>query len=49
MGNTPGALHLRTLLTLKKLSPGQSNTIIFAVSTEVLKTLESLGNKINKE
>ena len=53
MGNTPGALHLRTLSTLNDLSSDQSNTIIFAVPIEVLKAVEGLNtylsNKNNKE
>ncbi len=36
MGNTPGALHLRTLATLNDLSSDQSNTIIFAIPIEIL-------------
>ena len=47
MGNTPGALHLRTLSTLNDLSSDQSNTIIFAVPIEVLKAVEGLSNKLN--
>ena len=49
MGNTPGALHLRTLSTLNDLSSDQSNTIIFAVPIEVLKAVEGLSNKLEKE
>jgi len=45
MGNTPGALHLRTLSTLNDLSSDQSNTVIFAIPVEVLRALEGLGNK----
>ena len=45
MGNTPGALHLRTLSTLNDLSSDQSNTVIFAVPVEVLRALEGLGQK----
>ncbi|HPF83082.1 MAG TPA: SPFH domain-containing protein [Bacilli bacterium] len=44
MGNTPGALHLRTLATLNDLSSDQSNTVIFALPVEVLHALEGLGN-----
>jgi len=45
MGNTPGALHLRTLSTLNDLSSDQSNTVIFAIPVEVLRALEGLGKK----
>lgn len=48
MGNTPGALHLRTLATLNDLSSDQSNTIIFAVPIEVLKAVEGF-NSNNKD
>ena len=40
MAKTPGAMHLRTLSTLSDLSSDQSNTIIFALPVEVLKTFE---------
>ena len=45
MGNTPGALHLRTLATLNDLSSDQSNTVVFALPVEVLRALEGLGKK----
>ena len=43
MGNTPGALHLRTLATINDLSSDQSNTIIFAIPIEVLEAFQK-GN-----
>ncbi len=49
MGATPGALHLRTLSTLNDLSSDQSNTIIFAVPIEVLKAVEGLNQKLERE
>ena len=49
MGETPGALHLRTLSTLNDLSSDQSNTIIFAVPIEVLKAVEGISKKYEKE
>ena len=48
MSETPGALHLRTLSTLNDLSSDQSNTIIFAVPIEVLKSFETY-NENNKK
>lgn len=48
MGNTPGALHLRTLATLNDLSSDQSNTVIFALPVEVLRAFEGLANKKNQ-
>ncbi len=38
-----GALHLRTLQTLNSLSSDDSNTVIFAVPTEALRALETIG------
>lgn len=49
MGNTPGALHLRTLATINDLSSDQSNTVIFALPVEVLRALEGLGSNNKKE
>jgi len=45
LGNTPGALHLRTLQSINDISSDQSNTIIWMVPVEVLKALEGLGKK----
>ncbi len=45
MGNTPGALHLRTLATINDLSSDQSNTVVFALPVEVLRALEGMGSK----
>ena len=47
MARTPGAMHLRTLSTLNDLSSDQSNTIIFALPVEVLKSFE--GKTITEE
>lgn len=44
MGNTPGALHLRTLATLNDLSSDQSNTVIFAIPIEGLEALKGFAN-----
>lgn len=44
MGNTPGALHLRTLATLNDLSSDQSNTVIFAIPIEGLEALKGFSN-----
>lgn len=45
MGNTPGALHLRTLSTLNDLSSDQSNTVIFAIPIEGLEALKGIAGK----
>lgn len=49
MGNTPGALHLRTLATLNDLSSDQSNTVIFALPIEVLKAVEGIAKLSDKK
>ena len=56
LSENPGALHLRTLSTINDVSSDQSNTIIFAVPLEVLRSFETnstakmmeLLNVINK-
>ena len=40
MSKTPGAMHLRTLSTLSDISGDKSNTIIFSLPVEVLKSFE---------
>ncbi len=59
MASTPGAMHLRTLSTLSDISGDKSNTIIFALPVEVLKSfegktltnenIESIVNEIKKK
>ena len=44
MSTTPGAMHLRTLSTLSDISSDQSNTIIFALPVEILKSFEGRSN-----
>lgn len=41
MSSTPGAMHLRTLSTINDVSSDQSNTIIFALPVEILKSFEA--------
>lgn len=43
LSDAPGALHLRTLSTINDLSSDQSNTVIFAVPLEVLRSFERMG------
>lgn len=47
LGETPGAMHLRTLQAINDLSSDQSNTTIWMVPTEILKAIEGFG-KTNK-
>lgn len=59
MATTPGAMHLRTLSTISDISSDQSNTIIFALPVEILKSfegkslsneqIESIVKKVNKK
>jgi len=39
----PGALHLRTLQSINDISSDQSNTIVFAVPLEILKSFEGFS------
>ncbi len=43
LGETTGALHLRTLQSLNDLSSDQSNTVIFALPLEVLRAFEKFN------
>lgn len=47
MSRTPGAMHLRTLSTINDISSDQSNTIIFALPVEILKSFE--GKSLSEE
>ena len=48
MAATPGALHLRTLNSINDISSDQSNTVIFALPIEVLRTIEGIGEYVGK-
>ncbi|XMB73121.1 slipin family protein [Mycoplasmatota bacterium WC30] len=41
IAKSPGSMHLRTLATLNDLSSDKSNTIVFAIPIEILKSFES--------
>lgn len=43
LGQSSGALHLRTLHALNDLSSDKSNTVIFAVPLEILRAFERMG------
>jgi len=52
LSSANGALHLRTLQSINDLSSDQSNTIIFAVPLEILRSFEGFGKSLlrgNKE
>ena len=48
MAKNPVAVHLRTLETINDLSSDQSNTVIFALPVDILKTFDTY-NKKNSE
>ncbi|RLG15052.1 MAG: slipin family protein [Candidatus Nanohalarchaeota archaeon] len=48
LSKAPGALHLRTLQTLNDLSGDNSNTVIFAIPLEILKSFEGYKSKNKK-
>jgi regulator of protease activity HflC (stomatin/prohibitin superfamily) len=43
LSKVPGALHLRTLQSINDISSDQSNTIVFAIPLEVLKSFEGFS------
>ena len=45
LAKSPGALHLRTLQSINDMSSDQSNTIVFAVPLEVLRSFSGFGKK----
>jgi regulator of protease activity HflC (stomatin/prohibitin superfamily) len=49
LSSANGALHLRTLQSLNDLSSDKSNTIIFAVPLEILRSFEGFGKSLLKE
>ena len=49
LAQNPVSVHLRTLETINDLSSDQSNTIIFALPIDVLKSFDTYNKKNNKE
>ena len=49
MAKNPVAVHLRTLETINDLSSDQSNTVIFALPVDVLKTFDTFNKKYQKD
>jgi regulator of protease activity HflC (stomatin/prohibitin superfamily) len=45
LSEVPGALHLRTLQSINDISSDQSNTVVFTVPLEILKSLEGFIKK----
>ena len=48
MSENPVAVHLRTLETINDLSSDQSNTVVFALPIDVLKTFDTYNKKNSK-
>jgi regulator of protease activity HflC (stomatin/prohibitin superfamily) len=46
LAESPGALHLRTLQSVNDLSSDQSNTTIWMLPIEILRSIEKIGNKM---
>ena len=49
MAKNPVAVHLRTLETINDLSSDQSNTVIFALPIDILKSFDTYNKKNSKE
>ena len=49
LGETPGAMHLRTLQAINDLSSDQSNTTIWMIPTEVLEAIKGFGSSIKSK
>ena len=49
MSKNPVAVHLRTLETINDLSSDQSNTVVFALPIDVLKTFDTYNKKNSNE
>ena len=49
MAQNPIAVHLRTLETINDLSSDQSNTVIFALPLDILKSFDTYNKKNSKE
>ena len=49
LASNPVSVHLRTLETINDLSSDQSNTIIFALPLDILKSFETYNKKNSKE
>jgi hypothetical protein len=49
MAKNPVAVHLRTLETINDLSSDQSNTVVFALPIDILKTFDTYNKKNSKE
>lgn len=48
LGETPGAMHLRTLQAINDLSSDQSNTTIWMIPTDILEAIQGFSNSMKK-
>ena len=49
LAQVPGALHLRTLQSINDISSDQSNTVVFAVPLEILKSFEGFSQQFKSK
>ena len=49
LGETPGAMHLRTLQAINDLSSDQSNTTIWMIPTEILEAIKGYSEFVSKK
>lgn len=49
LGESAGALHLRTLQSINDLSSDQSNTVVFMTPVEILRAFDGFVKKINSK
>jgi hypothetical protein len=46
MGESPGAMQLRTLQTIDGLGPAASNTVVIAVPVELMEVIKGLNDSL---
>ncbi len=46
MGESPGAMQLRTLQTIDGLGPNASNTVVIAVPVEMMELVKDIDNSL---
>jgi regulator of protease activity HflC (stomatin/prohibitin superfamily) len=49
MGESPGAMQLRTLQTIDGLGPNASNTVVIAVPVEMMELVKDIDNSLRDE
>jgi hypothetical protein len=49
MGESPGAMQLRTLQTIDGLGPAASNTVVIAVPVELMEVIKGLNDSLRND